>query len=377
MLSLRPRGTLSPAQEQEVAAQTLAQAVSAARRDSGSASTDAPAPVSVVMRSRSTVRGDIMRDVHGVRDYLFADELVSESGAVPPFNLLLLLSDPSISALEDNFFGTTTKTNACVTLAADDTTGAGAFLELRESGDVAATGISCHPLSAVQTDSNGSAKDGDDHHHKVINRFLQDPSFLADVVDTGHVSDWSMNHCRLLCHGHRGEEKISADNQLHAAAHLGAAVLLNMPQHDGPETRMGWQRTSRAKHQPHHRVTPEDAVETSTGVASGSVASFCADHGVSEAELALYLEVGPPAPSPPISATFRDAHTPDQVDDLVEMMQILHQSADKRSGGDEAVRVGDRPNGDGSAKMCRRQRRRQVQVAANAWMGLRAEHEAH
>ena len=150
-----------------------------------------------------------------------------------------------------------------------------------------------------------------------------------------------------------------------------------MPQHDGPETADGMARTSVGESISGARVTPEDAVETSTGVASGSVASFCADHGVSEAELALYLEVGPPAPSPPISATFRDARSPEEVDDLVEMMQILHPASDKRSGGDEAVRVGDRSMGGVPAKMCRRQRRRQVQVAANAWMGLRAEHEAH
>ena len=89
-----------------------------------------------------------------------------------------------------------------------------------------------------------------------------------------------------------------------------------------------------------------------------SAAAFCDDHGVSEEQLALYLEVGPPAPSPPISATFRDARTPEDVDSLVEMMQALH------------------PPDDDATTTSATQRHR-LEAAASTWMGLGLREEQH
>lgn len=302
-------------------------------------------PISVVLRSTSTLRDDILRDVHSVRDELFPVNAVDDGfnggdgDGMPAFQLLLLLSNPTLAALESDFFGTKTTSStpfASSSSADEDTTGARAFLDMRNDGKVSATGISCHPCDGG--DGSAQPMNGEDHHHDVVNRFLQDPSFLADVVDTAHETDWSVHHCRLLSHGHRGDEKISADNQLHAAAHLGAAVLLNLP---AREEARGDGKVSSSRGQPAPAIPADSALV--------SADAFCSDHNVSEEQLALFLEVGPPAPSPPISATFRDARTPEDVDDLVEMMQALHP--------DEVVST----------------RRQRLQAAANAWMGLREE----
>ncbi len=220
-------------------------------------------PVTVTLRSAATTQGGVRAAVAAVRERLMLPPR-RPAGAHPaspplpsPPHLVLLLSDPSLQCLEDVFFG-------------GDAPTAAVYQELRDAGQVQATGISC-------------CAEANDHHHDVINRFLQDPSFLADVVDTGYATDWSLQHCRHLSHGHQGDETISADNQLHAAAHLGAAVLLD-----------------------HHAGAATDP--------TGAAAAFCAERDISLEGLALYMEVGPPAPSPPISATFRDADTVADVD---------------------------------------------------------------
>ena len=308
-----------------------------------SSSSSPPESICVVLRSSATLRDDITSEVNAIQNALrgengtgrSAGQIINVEGedkANSPFNLLLLLSNPSLEALELEFFGSDRKSGC----DAGESRGARAYAELRDSGDVAATGISCHPPIEDPYGHRGE-------HHDTVNRFLQDRSFLADVVDTGHASDWSMNHCRLLCHGHRGDEKISADNQLHAAAHLGAAVLLNIDHGIEDST-----------HHYHEKTASSESLHAPSGRLI-SAEQFCAERNISPEELAIYLEVGPPSPSPPISATFRGAKTPGDVDKLVEMMQPLHPPTS----------ASDDPDSNAAARAL------MLQVAADDWMGTR------
>ena len=120
--------------------------------------------VSVVMRSRATSRGNTPRCAQCAWPS-FADEMTAESEAAPTFHCCFCPTQhchPRRQLLEQPRRGRHTARSLMMTRLNL------AFLELRESGEVTATGISCHDRSSVLRGRSGRKAD-QEHHHKVVN----------------------------------------------------------------------------------------------------------------------------------------------------------------------------------------------------------------